>query len=92
MSFGMGMPASTAATLGTMADSAVSAAVFAPVPCYRPGPPDAGLLPGDAYARSRRLIHSGLAESTSISSCQWPVFTACAIISATELGENGLLK
>ena len=36
MSFGMGMPASTAATLGTMADSA-AAAIAAPVPALSSG-------------------------------------------------------
>ena len=44
MSFGMGMPASTAATLGTMADSA-AAAVAPRSRRYRPGPPDEVFFP-----------------------------------------------
>jgi biopolymer transport protein ExbD len=44
MSFGMGMPASTAATLGTMSDS-VAAAVAPRSRRYRPGPPDEVFFP-----------------------------------------------
>jgi biopolymer transport protein ExbD len=44
MSFGMGMPASTAATLGMMADSA-AAAVAPRSRRYRPGPPDEVFFP-----------------------------------------------
>ena len=43
-SFGMGMPASTAATLGTMSDSA-AAAVAPRSRRYRPGPPDEVFFP-----------------------------------------------
>ncbi len=43
-------------------------------------------------AQAEELIHWGVAESTSVSSCQWPVFTAWVIMSATELEEEGLLK
>jgi biopolymer transport protein ExbD len=44
MSFGMGMPASTTATLGTMSDSA-AAAVAPRSRRYRPGPPDEVFFP-----------------------------------------------